>query len=447
MKASIVRLVYLQSCHLARLACTTVLIGLLAGCDGRDLTSPAVSAPNARPDLLPAGYPELPVPNQTWSTFFSVPANSSREQIATITPEEFASVPDSTWVVINVNGNVTQAWNSDCATASPNWPCQTGSVVGAFAASPWEGGPVRIWTSAGSVRLRSVGGASANSGIGLHYMAAGGALSGQINAQPRWAWDPTVGNGTFSYFLSGGYDVSAMAVARPLGITSSGPLDTLGTRQYTVQPLYDLRFINPIDFSWNPPAGAIDWYFIPGDAVGLKPDGSGAIAIGACHYQQVCEYAPPGPGRMEVTAYVEAQRAAVRGTLIGRCEVASPELLPDDASVPPECEDKQFAGCPKELWGKYITAGITVGTTLHTFHFDGVMTRISTSRRSPARYTIAHPTTSTDAWWIAESGWIGTRCIGVFIPVEDHEDRWVGKAWYAGENDLHMVMGPGHPNF
>src|SRR5262249_24983725 len=150
-----------------------------------------------------------------------------------------------------------------------------------------------------------------------------------------------------------------------------------------------------------------------------------------------CRWAPPQSGRMEATAYVETRSATVRGELVGRCEVSSPELLSDGSPVPPECEDKQFGGCPKLLGGKAITAGIPVSGRLHTFVFDSVMTRIGISRDNPARYNIARPATSTDGWWIADEGWILVRCLGVFIPVGEHEDRWVGTASYAGQADLH----------
>jgi len=131
--------------------------------------------------------------------------------------------------------------------------------------------------------------------------------------------------------------------------------------------------------------------------------------------------------------------------IIGRCEPSSP--ISEGDPIPAECEEMVATGCPQIIGGKVPAAGITVANRLHTFKFEGPMTRIGTGRRSPARYNIAHPTASEDTWWVAESGWIGLRCRGVFIPINQHEDRWFGTVSYAGENDLHMVMGPGHPDF
>lgn len=86
-----------------------------------------------------------------------------------------------------------------------------------------------------------------------------------------------------------------------------------------------------------------------------------------------------------------------------------------------------------------------VAGILHTFKFSGPMRR-SGFPASPARYNVK-PTTSEDTWWIAESGWVAVNCIGVFIPLGGGKRIWVGDAEYAGESDLHMVIGPNHPSF
>jgi len=113
--------------------------------------------------------------------------------------------------------------------------------------------------------------------------------------------------------------------------------------------------------------------------------------------------------------------------------------------MPPECTDKASRACPAVMLGKVITAGIGVAGILHTFKFEGPLTR-SGLPNSPARYAV-QPTSSEDTWWIAESGWIAVNCYGVFIPMGAGKRIWVGEASYAGQSDLHMVMGPGHPSF
>lgn len=363
---------------------------------------------------------------------------------------EFGSVPDSTWVVINVSGGIQQSWNPDCAYAPPYWPCQTGSVVPEFGSEPWDNGAVLMWakegSGLGSVRLRGSGGPNVSSAIGLHYFSTKGSFVGRVNAQAKYAWNPNTGTGPYSYNLAGGYIVDVMPVQSPIGITDSGVLDSTGMHQYTVRPLYGLQFINPLDFYWNPPAGSISWYFIPGDSVSEKPGfAEPYIGVPECQYQQTCNFAPPEPGRMQATAYVETRLATVRGSAAGWCDVSSLESVSEDAPVPPECEDKQFGGCPKVLSGKVISAGIRVGSILHTFKFGGPMERIEISRDNPAKYTIAHPATSTDGWWIADEGWISVRCAGIFYHVTENEDIWIGRAWYGGQADLHMSIGPSHP--
>jgi hypothetical protein len=58
----------------------------------------------------------------------------------------------------------------------------------------------------------------------------------------------------------------------------------------------------------------------------------------------------------------------------------------DNDPPPPDGEDES-RNCPILLSGKVITAGIQIAGKLHTFKFDGPMTRIS-GPGSPARYEI-----------------------------------------------------------
>jgi hypothetical protein len=427
------------------LALVYSLLGALTACDGRDLTAPAERSPQSRADLVPSGdYPGLPVPNESWSSFFAPPSNSSPSEVSALTPVEVGTIPDSTWVVINVSGDVQQAWNPDCAYAPPNWPCQSGSVVGAFEPVPSEGGSVQMWANSSPVKLRGVGGSNSTSAIGLHYPTTGGPLTGKVSAQAKYAWNPNTGTGPFSYYLSGGYSVSAMGVPSPIGITDSGPMDSLGTRQYSVEPLYGLQYINPLDWSWTWPAGAIRWYFIPGDSVSERAGFTGQfIEVGQCQFQATCEYTPTGPGRMQATAYVETRYAMLRSSNV--CEVpADPDGIEDEelVSTPTNC-GPMSRRCPRIL-GKVVTAGIRVAGTLHTFKFEGPFIRIGL-QSVPGTYPIK-PTVSEDGWWIAESGTITVDCWGFYIPINSRANVFIGRATYR-TGDLHMVMGPSHPDF
>jgi hypothetical protein len=294
-----------------------VLVLLLAGCDGRDMTAPTDS--HSHRTAL-----DTELSGQLWYSFLSPPGTSSPADVEGITPQQIASIPAATWVVINVSGEIQHRWNDQCAFAPPNWPCLPGSVIQPFGLLPSTSGPVKLWAGAGPLSMR---GLSDNSAIGLHYLTNAGSLSGQINMQAKWAWDPNFGNGTFSYYLSGGYSVDAVAVASPIGLVDSGELDSTGVHQYTVQPLYGLELINPRDWSWTWPAGAVRWTFIQGDSISPTAGALGGRAWGipACDFKTTCHYTPPGPGRMEVETYVEGQYVGLRSEMV---EIARPATCP-----------------------------------------------------------------------------------------------------------------------
>jgi hypothetical protein len=118
------------------------------------------------------------------------------------------------------------------------------------------------------------------------------------------------GPSVHSYIIDGAYTVTATAIPSPVRVTE-GAQEADGTRTYTVEPLYGLKFLNP--FGWNAPPGSIDWYYFEGDSVSTEPgDATLAILVGECRYQTTCRFHPPGPGRMQVEASVETQRARAR---------------------------------------------------------------------------------------------------------------------------------------
>jgi hypothetical protein len=107
-------------------------------------------------------------------------------------------------------------------------------------------------------------------------------------------------------------------------------------------------------------------------------------------------------------------------------------------------EEESFI-CPQPFYGNVQPALITVAGRNHEFQFHSSeaypFTRL-TGGASPATYRIGLPTTSKDAWWMAESGTITVWCRGAWIT----RTLWVGTLTVL-DSDLHMVMGPGHPDF
>jgi len=315
----------MKPCRRARYIPVAILIASIAAasaCDTRELVAPAARgiAPRASVDAA-----------QALGTTLLAPPPNSAPGVATSNPyEQFATVPESSWVVVNVSGQVKLTWNAEpCArrqAEAPYWACQTGSPTGTFApSSPWEGGPVSIrgsWSDGGTqlIGLRGSGGSgeSGGSAVGLYYNSTNTpmTLSGRVAANAVWAWDPNSGNGPFSWYMGGGYTVTATAVPSPFQVTESEP-DADGYVTYTAEALYELQFLNPLDFYWNPPAGAARWFFSFADPDSDIPDRSGwGWEVNECTNQLVCRFKPPTDvrGRMQATAYVETRAARARSS-------------------------------------------------------------------------------------------------------------------------------------
>jgi hypothetical protein len=120
-----------------------------------------------------------------------------------------------------------------------------------------------------------------------------------------------------AFIFSGGYSISAEAVPAPLEVVARGGGGNAPTT-YSVTPLYGLQLVNPGEpyYFQNWPAGAVTWTFIRGENVSDDPRSPGVehIAVNECGFQTTCSYTPPGPGRMEATAWVEGRPVTVRST-------------------------------------------------------------------------------------------------------------------------------------
>jgi hypothetical protein len=100
--------------------------------------------------------------------------------------------------------------------------------------------------------------------------------------------------------------------------------------------------------------------------------------------------------------------------------------------------------CPQPLGGRTLITLVNVAGRNHEFQFSGEMNRVNPLvGRSPAWYRISGPTASKDTWWIAESGNIQLVCWGRW---HLRNSVWLGTV-VVQATDLHMVMGPGHPDF
>jgi hypothetical protein len=128
-----------------------------------------------------------------------------------------------------------------------------------------------------------------------------------------------------AFQFSGGYELSAEAVPPPLEVSETGGGGSNGARTYSAVPLYGLQLVNPADpyYFQNWPAGAVTWAFIRGEHVSDDPRVPGVqrIPVNDCGFHVTCTFTPPGPGRMEATAWVEGRPVTVRSV------IAQPDTL------------------------------------------------------------------------------------------------------------------------
>ena len=116
--------------------------------------------------------------------------------------------------------------------------------------------------------------------------------------------------------------------------------------------------------------------------------------------------------------------------------------LPGEA----EGEEEYSDICPQPIQGKVATALVPIAGRNHEFKFEGPFWRVNPLvGRSPAWYRIARPKLSKDDSWMAESGYIQLVCWGRYQIILGTR-TWVG-TMYVQSTDLHVVMGPGHPDF
>ena len=278
---------------------------LLAACDSRELVAPG---------LQPAGRPRtvLSEPVSLGSNVLPPPPNTSGAPGAAV---RLGTVPANTWVVFEVSGSVSGSWNPDCSSRPPFWPCAEGPIAQSFmsGADPWA--PVTIaytyeegGTHVGRALLRGTGESSA---IGLYHNSLPSTLDGYVKANTLTSWDPNFGVTLPSYInLSGGFTVTATMIPSPFRVTESA--DESGMITYTAEPLYGLEFSNPYNYGHLPP-GDLVWTFFPGDSADQPDHSWPGWYMYDCERKLVCRFRPPpGPGRMQISAYVERQRAYVR---------------------------------------------------------------------------------------------------------------------------------------
>lgn len=117
-----------------------------------------------------------------------------------------------------------------------------------------------------------------------------------------------------------------------------------------------------------------------------------------------------------------------------------------DVGECPPAEEEYSDICPQPIMGKVATALVPIAGRNHEFKFEGTFWRVNPLvGRSPAWYKMDRPALSKDSWWMAESGNLRLVCWGRYVTVMG--TRVWGGTVYVQDTDLHVVMGPGHPDF
>lgn len=223
------------------------------------------------------------------------------------------TVPEFTYVLVQVGGQYDGKPNPACAEQPPNWPCILNAPLSDFYdLAPYTTGPVQTWAVAGgtlsSVPLRGSGGSLNTPGqaIGLYYGEVPAELRVRASVNNFVSQNPNPGGGITSWIISGAYNATAREI-NPLAFNGGPTGDADGTVTFSVAPTAPLKFINPDGVSPAAPPGDPSWYFVPGESVPQKYGPGAAYPIDACFRQTTCTYTPQADlnGRMQVVAYVE----------------------------------------------------------------------------------------------------------------------------------------------
>jgi hypothetical protein len=191
-----------------------------------------------------------------------------------------------------------------------------------------------------------------------------------------------------------------------------------------------LCVLPPISGGWCDPYEELDWSCDDGGgecmtSVGDPTDPEGATTVQGC---------PGGGGGGDPGG----------GGTTPPPPGGDPGLICPTSDTGEQCGEESTI-CPQPFYGNTQPVLIPIAGRNHEFQFHSSetypFTRL-TGGRSPATYKIGLPTTSKDGWWIAEAGNITVWCRGAWI----RSNLWL-ETMTVLDSDLHMVMGPGHPDF
>lgn len=365
-----------------RLACAVAALAAAYACDARTPTDPALALTPVPLRGSESGDAELGSISLTPTGSYS----------------QFATIPEFAWALVRVSGKWIVESNPACAGQPPNWPCSSLAPYSGYDLEYPDAfrGPVRLATisptgSFDFLELRGSGGP--DEGIGLTQREfSRDVLASPALLNPSVQQFGTTGPSVSSYIIDGSYMVTVTRIASPIRVTE-GAAEADGSRTYTVEPLYGLKFINPLG-SFDPP-GAVRWFFVPGEDVDpVAPNSDPPWRIYECSNLTSCRWTPPGPGRVQVSASVETRRARAR----------SGGAAPDTPQEP-----KLVLRCDGKAETDTVTRGNRMECTASPEPAGATVTDVRWEFRDDSGHVITGPS--------GELGWGGIMVVGGQIKV------------------------------
>lgn len=244
-------------------------------------------------------------------------------------------LPDSQWVIVDVEGTTTYTKNSECEQLSPAWRWTNFPLHG-LVAGPLKG-PVYVRVGSGPNSQNTLWPVNGTAETATHArmltfaITPGTSVGAYYTGGVGSCGNPTAGIYYRGYHVSGSHEITVTRIPAPMEIKAPEKVVKNAVAEFSVQPYGDLRWLNPSGVPL--PQGRRSWYYFPGDTVG-EPSNSFVgpfVSLTHCWDKPTCEYQPQVSGRMLVSGYVEGRGATWKSEIVrvvdSELELTCPETV------------------------------------------------------------------------------------------------------------------------